>query len=319
LNNDTWLTPGWAPPLLHALHSEPALGAVGPLLLYADGTVQHLGVAMGAFGPVHLYQGFPQTHSVVRRKRDLQFITGAAMMIAKDLFFCCGGFYEEYQNGFEDIELSTRVREQGKKLRCEPDSVIYHLEGQTPGRGCNEENNSALLTERCRDSCYADLHCHGIHDGFSVFIDDMLDIGLRLDERDERNLAEQAEKSDLDAWQRLSLENPLWVYGREVLAGKLEQAGKFDEAMSFRLSLVEIEPLLGRYLDITRLLPKYSGAKDWLPTFNSHLKIITRFKSDVNATKAQIDFIRQHRMQSGDFLLEQAYRNKVQQMFPENG
>ena len=39
LNNDTVLTPGWAPPLLQALAEDPSLGGVGPLLLYEDETV----------------------------------------------------------------------------------------------------------------------------------------------------------------------------------------------------------------------------------------------------------------------------------------
>ena len=42
LNNDTVLTPGWAEPLLDALRADDSLGAVGPLLLYPDNTVQHL-------------------------------------------------------------------------------------------------------------------------------------------------------------------------------------------------------------------------------------------------------------------------------------
>uniref|UniRef100_UPI0012EBC515 glycosyltransferase family 2 protein n=1 Tax=Desulfovibrio cuneatus TaxID=159728 RepID=UPI0012EBC515 len=44
LNNDTLLTPNWLPPLLEAFDANPRLGAVGPLLLYENGTVQHMGV-----------------------------------------------------------------------------------------------------------------------------------------------------------------------------------------------------------------------------------------------------------------------------------
>jgi hypothetical protein len=319
LNNDTLLTSGWLPPLLYALRDEPSLGAVGPLLLYGDDTVQHLGAAMGGLGPMHLYQGFPRAHPVVRRRRDLQFITGAALMMAKDLFFDCGAFFEEYRNGFEDVELCIRIREQGKKLRCEPDSIVYHLESQTPGRKCGEEENSALLTRRCGKSCYVDLHHHGINDGFSVFINDMLDISLRLAEQDERDLMEQAEKGGVGVWLRLALENPFWVRGREMLASSLERSGKFDDAMRFRLNLVEIEPLLSRYLDIMRLLPKYTEERDWLPTLENHLEIITSFKSDPSRCSAQVGRILQGKAQGGDSFLEHIYQEKIRQMFPGSG
>ncbi len=76
LNNDTVLTPGWFPPLRDAFRDNDSLGAVGPLLLYGDKTVQHLGVSFGTIGPFHLYHDFPADHPVVLKDRDLQCITG---------------------------------------------------------------------------------------------------------------------------------------------------------------------------------------------------------------------------------------------------
>ena len=47
LNNDTEIrSPDWLT-VLAALARHPRLGAVGPRLLYADGTVQHEGVVIG--------------------------------------------------------------------------------------------------------------------------------------------------------------------------------------------------------------------------------------------------------------------------------
>ena len=113
LNNDTLLTPCWLAPLLKALE-RPGTGAVGPLLLYADRTVQHLGITFSIAGTVsHLYRGFPEDHPVVGRKRQLQAITAAALLLRKDLFFEAGAFYPEYLNGFEDVELCARIRQLG--------------------------------------------------------------------------------------------------------------------------------------------------------------------------------------------------------------
>ncbi|MDL2267729.1 glycosyltransferase [Desulfovibrio sp. OttesenSCG-928-G15] len=53
LNNDTVLTPGCLAPLFAALRADDAPSALGPLLLYPDDSVQHLGVAYGTNNPEH--------------------------------------------------------------------------------------------------------------------------------------------------------------------------------------------------------------------------------------------------------------------------
>lgn len=100
LNNDTIATTGWLPPLLAGME-KPGVGAVGPLLLYENRTVQHLGVAFSTTGISHLYSGFPENHPAVGRKRKLQAITGAAMLLRKELFFEVGAFHEGTATGLK--------------------------------------------------------------------------------------------------------------------------------------------------------------------------------------------------------------------------
>ena len=81
LNNDTTLTPRWLPPLREAM-ADPKVGAVGPLLLYPDGTVQHCGIYVTPFNTVgHLYEHLPGTFAAARKNHPLQAITGAAIML----------------------------------------------------------------------------------------------------------------------------------------------------------------------------------------------------------------------------------------------
>ena len=230
LNNDTLMTPGWTPPLLAALKENDSLGAVGPLLLYEDNTVQHLGASLDLGGPFHLYQSFPADHPVVFRPRRLQFITAAALLLPRELFFQAGGFYEGYRNGYEDVELSVRILQAGKELRCIPSSVVYHLESQSPGRSDNESHNGALLYERCGKDIFIDMHHHGLSDGFHVFVDDFFAFSLRLTDEAETDLARQAEgKTHLEQLE-IMRQHPFWIAGRDALAAKLEREGKHKEA-----------------------------------------------------------------------------------------
>lgn len=315
LNNDTILMPGWLPPLLEALRGGGASMAVGPLLLYEDGSVQHLGVAYGTRGPFHLYQHFPADHPVVFRKRELQGITGAALMIRADFFRECGQFCEEYRNGFEDLDLCVQVRRRGGKLRCIPASRVYHLESQTPGRKDGDDDNGAIFTQRCGADVYTDVHHHAFRDGFSIFISDLLTACSKLKEEDEVVITGKAQGQDVPAWLRLAREHPFWVRGREVLAQSFERQKLYAEAARFRAELAEIEPLIPRYRDLLRLAP-FAGETPWLGTAEKHLNIMVQYKTDRAAALNAVQEIRQHFRRDGEPALEQAFAAKLREWFP---
>lgn len=313
LNNDTILTPGWLPPLLETMRGDDAPGAAGPLLLYEDDTVQHLGVALGADGVLHLYRDFPATHPAVGRKRALQFITAAAMLMPRDLFFDCGGFFEGYRNGFEDIELCVRIRERGKHLACVPESRIYHLESRTPGRKDNDARNGELLEERCGGAMAMDLHRHALRDGFAVKVNDLFALSVLLTDRAENDLLQEVHDKPAKDWLRLVRENPLWVRGREVLAQGLERAGRGEDAVLFRIALAEIDPAETRFNDLLRLKQFASGAT-WPEEVEKRLAKLRGYKSDPSLAKARVRDIRRKFAPGGDAFLENAYREKLHEL-----
>ncbi|MDR2605612.1 MAG: glycosyltransferase [Desulfovibrio sp.] len=232
LNNDTLLTPGCLPPLLRALDDEPSPGAVGPLLLYPDRSVQHLGVSFTLEYVSHLYRGFPIDHPAVRRRRKLQALTAAALLLPKTIFFDAGAFCEEYRNGFEDVDLCLQLRHRlGFTLSCIPESVIIHLEGRSAGRRDGEIDNNAVLGRRCGSAIIPDMHLHGAKDGFEPFISDAFNICLRMKAEDEEALEAEAAGRDTDFRLALARRHPLWAGGRAKLIADLEKAGKGKEAM----------------------------------------------------------------------------------------
>ena len=233
LNNDTTMTPGWLPPLRQALE-QPRVGAVGPLLLYPNGTVQHCGIYFTPFMAVgHLYEGFPGGHAAPRKKRPLQAITGAALLLRKSVFMDCGGFYEEYRNGFEDMDLCCALRARGHKLAVEGGSVIVHHTSQTPGRFDHNTFNGALLMRRHGSSLKPDLHTLVALDGYELVMGPDLDVWPVLPDAQEerRNKAFDALSASEDVCRLMLEQEPLWRGGWHRLMDMLEAGGNAHEAL----------------------------------------------------------------------------------------
>ncbi|WP_447977038.1 glycosyltransferase [Candidatus Nitrospira bockiana] len=150
LNNDTIPLDGWLSPLVEEVERHPDVGAVGSKLLYADGTIQHAGVVFSRlfFSPFHVYRQFPADAPEVNRRREFQAVTAACMLVRRSLFESVGGFDEGYRNGFEDVDLCLKLREQGARIVYQPQSVLYHLESQTPGRKDHDRENALRLLRR---------------------------------------------------------------------------------------------------------------------------------------------------------------------------
>ena len=242
LNNDTLLTSEWAGPLLDALGADDSLGAVGPLLLYPDNTVQHLGVAVTPSGIDHLYKGIPSGHPVIGNTRTLQCLTGAAFFTRRELFWESGGFYEGYRNGCEDLELSVRIRERGKALRCIPTSRVYHLESKTPGRMDKEKDNFRLLFERCGDLLAVDIHRHARNDGFEPRLNGWDDIDVVTTQVMSELLFASLPPDNPEMTAALLGQNPFWLQGAERLCAMFERAGDVAAAFGAAWRVMEIHP-----------------------------------------------------------------------------
>lgn len=315
LNNDTVLTPGWAGPLLRTLNGEDAPGAASPLLLYENNTVQHLGVAFNVLRPAHLYRHFPRNHRVVSYRRTLMALSGAALMLPAALFWQCGGFYEEYRNGYEDLELSVGIRKQGKKLVCVPQSVVYHLEGQTPGRMLDEKSNSALFFKRCGEHVHIDYHKHACRDGYGVILNDLLTLSL-CGESEEKKLTEEARNKEIPEILRMIEANPLWISGCERLAEHFEITYNWEYAASLRARLADIQPLEQRYTELLRLEPHVRDTS-FMEKAKQFLRIIQEFKSDAAYTRHRLHTFRKHFKRPHDTFLESLFAAKYKEMFSD--
>jgi GT2 family glycosyltransferase len=143
LNNDTSPQPGWLDALLTHAERYPAAAAVGAKLLFPNDTIQHAGVVICADrNPRHLYMGFPSDHPAVNKSRRFQVVTAACLLLRRDAFDAAGGLDEDFQNGFEDVDLCLRLGQQGHEVWYCHQSVLHHYEKGTRRDDRFEENLS---------------------------------------------------------------------------------------------------------------------------------------------------------------------------------
>jgi hypothetical protein len=141
-------SPGWLGTLSAFHDSEDAAGAVGPLLLYEDESIQHAGLRFEAASPQELkllppvngeiwearsrFKGLPGTVAEAAEASAVPAVSGACLMIDRDLFERSGGLrniYAEGQN--ETTDLCLRLLDDGRTNRYFPGVRMYYLEGRS--------------------------------------------------------------------------------------------------------------------------------------------------------------------------------------------
>lgn len=137
VNNDVvvlqtdWLTQLAA----HALRGD--VGAVGPRLLYPDGSVQHAGVILGRGGIAgHAYarasRGAAGYRGEAVVQREVSAVTGAVLAIERQKYRDVGGF-DEVNLGvaLNDVDFCLRLRERGLRNIYVPSVELFHVESHT--------------------------------------------------------------------------------------------------------------------------------------------------------------------------------------------
>jgi O-antigen biosynthesis protein len=135
LNNDTLVQPGWVDELVATFEADPRVGVAGARLLNGDGSLQECGGIVWQLGDAWNWGRGADPHSpAYGHLREVDYVSGAALMLPTALFADLGGFDAHYAPAYyEDTDLCFRVRERGLKVVVQPLSTIIHLEGRTAG------------------------------------------------------------------------------------------------------------------------------------------------------------------------------------------
>lgn len=148
LNNDTQvITVNWMEELLMYAQRED-VGAVGAKLYYGDKTIQHAGVVLGlgahrTAGHSHYMQHRENLGYMGRLcyAQNVSAVTGACLMVSKELFEKAGGLDESFAISLNDVDFCIKLREMGYLNVFTPFAELYHYESVS--RGLDDQGEKA--------------------------------------------------------------------------------------------------------------------------------------------------------------------------------
>jgi hypothetical protein len=160
LNPDTELEDSSIHILLHQLESLPNAGIVGAKLLNSDKTIQ---TSIQSFPNIlnqiidakALRQRFPRWNSWGMRPLFEQFISpsevevvsGACLMIKRNVFEAVGRFSTDYFMYSEDVDLCFKVHRRGWKTYYIPNAVVVHHGGASSSKSSVKNISDVMMLE----------------------------------------------------------------------------------------------------------------------------------------------------------------------------
>ena len=134
------------------------VGCVGAKLLYPDGTIQHAGVILGLGGyAAHSHRGINGNDAGyfcrAQLRQQLSAVTGACLLIRREIFDQVGGLDEGFQVAYNDVDFCLRVQALGYRNIYTPFATLIHHESKTRGEDTSskkakrfDQEKSLLLT-----------------------------------------------------------------------------------------------------------------------------------------------------------------------------
>jgi ADP-heptose:LPS heptosyltransferase/GT2 family glycosyltransferase len=123
--------PGWLEALLE--HAQlPDVGVVGARLLYPDGKVQHAGQYIAESHARHFFRfaagSDPGPFGLGQVAREMSAVTGACMLMRREVFQKLGGFDEAHDVVNNDLDFCLRARGEGLRVMFTPHLDMMHHE-----------------------------------------------------------------------------------------------------------------------------------------------------------------------------------------------
>lgn len=131
LNTDAMVETDIATPMAHYLQSHPMTGCVIPQLSSPGGhPADSSGYFIGPLERVRVLARRLTRHNVQHHTvQKVDYVSGAALMVSRDLFLKNGGFDPRFFMYCEDMDLQKRLSDAGYENLVLPYGGVVHLEG----------------------------------------------------------------------------------------------------------------------------------------------------------------------------------------------
>jgi hypothetical protein len=111
------ISPDWLTIMAEYLQ-RPETGAVGPRLVNSGDAIEHAGLVLGINGIAQsAFRGFPAEHPGVNRQlqmtRNYSAVSGACLLVRREVFQQVGGFDEQLSGALADVDLCLKMRDTG--------------------------------------------------------------------------------------------------------------------------------------------------------------------------------------------------------------
>ena len=279
LNNDTEVQPGWLAALVARAERADDIGVVVPMLLYPDGSLQEAGAIIFSDATGWNYgRGLDPNAAAFAHTREVDYGSGACMLIRTDLWREVGGYDEQFEPMYyEDADLCFAARERNFRVVYEPTARVVHVEGGTAGTDVGaggkryQELNRPRFMEKWREQLDAEQlapspknvrRASDRNRGMHVLV---IDHRIPLPDRDAGSLRMQhilRELVDLGCRVTFIPDNlagiqpetaELQALGIEVLHGNIDVNLELASAGPYlRLAIVSRPVVAARYLDVLR-------------------------------------------------------------------
>lgn len=144
---------------------EPDVGLTGAKLLYEDGSIQHGGhlYASGSRPPqpLHAYRWWPDVvgpFGDLIINRECSGVTAACVAVRRDVYDEVGGLCEVVPVNFNDVDLSLKVRQVGRRILWMAGCVLKHFESKSRVQSKARESEIEFLNRRWPDSFGHDVY-----------------------------------------------------------------------------------------------------------------------------------------------------------------
>ena len=162
LNSDIEVTPHWIEPVVEMMDSDPQIAACQPKILsyYHKDEFEYAGACGGfidkygyPFCRGRVFQHLEKDKGQYETPMEVFWATGACMFVRADLCHQMGGLDDSFFAHMEEIDLCWRLKNEGFKVFCCPESKVYHIGGGTLPKNSprktylNFRNNLSLLVK----------------------------------------------------------------------------------------------------------------------------------------------------------------------------